>query len=175
MASILFIGLHGTGKSTKMVLLARKIKPRAVYLIAKNPYQKDEATGQLVFPKDFIRTDASILEPEREQDRTGTVIIVDDSSVLRREWRKFEQVLENPRQNAVDFFMSMHAYELCPPQLFGYIGKAFCFRTASDPPLSVRWGLKKQMAAARKYIVERGNIHSYFVVDNTEGTVRVVL
>lgn len=168
-------GIHGTGKSTKVVELTTKIKPQKVYLLAADPYQKDDRTGKLVFPENYIRIGESILEDSSKHLRANSVIIVDDATVVRRKWKQFENLLATPRQSACDFFLTFHSFDLCMSSLFGYANIVICFRTASGVPLGARWGLKKQMDYARKYIVEYGNIHSYYITNNTKGTIKIVL
>lgn len=168
-------GIHGTGKSTQIVSIANKINPKNIYLLAADSYQKDQRTGKLIFPEHYIRTDENILEDSSKQLRANSIIIVDDATIVRRKWKVFENLLATPRQSACDFFMTFHNFDLCPSSLYGYANIVICFRTATGVPISARWGLKKQMDYARQYIIDYGNIHSYYIVNNTQGSIKIAL
>ena len=174
MANTFIFGLHGTGKSGMAVKLGNAV-PAEKLLLAADPFQKDQATGKLTFPESYRRVDESILEDEARPLRVKKVIIVDDATIVRRKWKTFEMLLATPRQTGTDFSLSFHGFALCPDSLFVYCNKAICFRTSSGIPLSARWGMKKEMEWARKYIMEYGNIHSYYIVDNTKGSIDIVL
>ncbi len=167
-------GTHKTGKSSLVVRYVSKINA-PVLLLAADPYQKDERTGKLVFPEHYKRIDIDMLTPERKEERKGHIIVIDDGVKVNRKWKLFEELIATPRQNAIDVYMTFHSFDVCPSSLFGYANRAICFRTATDVPSSAKWGLKKQMAQYRRYITERGNMHSYYVVNIIEGDIKAVL
>lgn len=167
-------GTHKTGKSSLVVRYVSKIKA-PVLLLAADPFQKDERTGKLVFPETWQRIDVDMLTDETKEQRKGHIIVIDDATKVRRQWKLFEALLAAPRQSAIDVYMTFHSFDVCPPQLFGYADRAICFRTATDVPSSSNWGLKKQMKEYRQYITEMGNMHSYYVVSIINGTITAVI
>jgi len=170
-----YVGTHRTGKSTKSVKVILNTLPQKIWLIAANPNQKDARTGMPIFPTQFQRTDASILTNSRLKERQNSAILIDDAVTIRKEWQKIESIYATPRQNATDIHLVAHDYSLINTKLAGYCNMAFCFRTANNVPPYSSWGMKREMKKAADIIRQRGNIHSYYVLNILEGTIKVVL
>lgn len=169
--NVFIIGTHKTGKSTKAVKLVQKTGAKKIWLIAANPYQRDDKTGKLTFPEHFKRTDESILLPHRISERQNSAIVIDDAPSIRRKWKEIESIFATPRQNAVDMYLITHDPSLIPTQLAGYCNMAFIFRSANNIPPYSSWGMKSQMKEAAEIIRTRGTSHSFYVINIIEGRI----
>jgi hypothetical protein len=180
------LGAHGGGKSTMAVELCLE-KGCKVYLIAASPEQKDKKTGVLTFPRHFIRTNINALVKEITVKENGRevrklipavrncCILVDDSSDMMLNWKLYLPLLKEFRQYGLDIYATFHAYNLIPPKLVSYGTVLYCFRTNSRIPYGSAFAYPKEMEAARQYIQQYGDEHSFYIVNNITGKVSVCL
>ena len=176
------VGQHGSGKSVLGVMLCID-KEVPVYLIAASPNQLDKKTGRPTFPASFRRTSVDKLvrtvqrngRPELAPAVKNCCILVDDNTDLMDNWKLYRPLLKEFRQYGLDIYMTAHTWNHLPSKLIGYGTRFYAFRTNSKIPYSSVIKQRKEIEAAEEYILKHGDEHSFLLVDNTKGTIEVVL